>query len=432
MIEEYKKLLWELVALKSISADSSCRDDIGRTASWLADTFRAHNFSVETINGYGNPLVLASYIADPSLETCLLYGHYDVQPAKKEEGWLTDPFVLTERNGRLYGRGAIDNKGQHLIHMLSLFDLIAKKQLGFNIKFMLEGNEEVGSPYMQKFIREKKDLRSCDVVLISDGELTAGLPTIEMSFRGVINATLTIKTADNDLHSGLYGGAAPNAISEAAKFIAGLHDKNNTVTIAGFYQDVESVTPGNNPFDMEKFKHNTTTKLLLTEPGYDFYTQTGQRPSLEITGIQSGYTGEGYRNSISGKAIVKLNIRLVPSQDPEKIIDAVRIYVKKVMPSYVDFSLSFDDIAKGIKLSIDNAYIRQAATILEKVYGTKPLQRYVGGSLPIVTDFENTLHVPQLLIPLANEDGMMHGLNENFDITFIEKALKFSMEFFRK
>lgn len=432
-LDSYQKFLSELVSMKSISADSSCKTEVVKTSKWLAKQFREHGFAVNVVEGYGNPVIVASYVADPSFKTCLLYGHYDVQPAAREEGWQHDPFVLTKRENRLFGRGAIDDKGQVSVHMLTVFDLVASKDLGYNIKFMVEGNEEVGSPMLGKFIADHKKLLASDFVLISDGELTAGMPTIEIGFRGNLNATLTIATASNDLHSGLYGGVAPNSIHEAAKFVSGLFDADQKVLIEGFYDGADPIDHTIHiPFALAKYQKNTTTKALLAPKNHDFYTATGQLPSLEVSGMHAGYTGEGYRNSIPGKTIVKINMRIVPHQTPEKIEAAFRKHVAKVLPEYVDSTVAFDNGSEGIKLDMNNTYIQRAEQILQQVYGAKPVRKYVGGSIPIVTDFERLYQLPQLLIPLANEDGMMHGLNENFDLEFVEKALKFDQEFFQK
>lgn len=428
----YKKLLSEEIAFKSISTDTTHAKDIKGIISWLTDQFKKHTFHVEVIEGYGNPFIIATIISDPSLETCLVYGHYDVQPADREDGWKTDPFILTEKDNRLYGRGAMDNKGQHLVHMLTVFELLEKKRLSVNVTFLLEGNEESGSPHLARFISDYKKQLSCDVILISDGEITEGFPTIEVGFRGNISATIHIQTAESDLHSGLYGGAAPNAIHEACKFIDRFYDTNNTVTIPGFYDDVDIPSLPAIPFTMDHYTKNTTAKALLTRPGVDFYTQVGHLPSLEITGFQSGYTQEGYRNSIPAKALVKINIRLAGAQTPQQMERLLRTYASKIIPSYVSYTLTFAEGVLGTRLPRNNPYMTKAKRILKAVYGVDPLFRFVGGSLPIVTYFEKILKKPQLLIPLANEDGMMHGMNENFSLVHLQKAFAFSQKFFGK
>lgn len=318
--------------------------------------------------------------------------------------------------------------------MLLLFlSLLKTKKLGYNIKFVFEGNEEVGSPAIENFIKEHKDLLTCNFVMISDGEMTLGKPTIELGNRGVINTTLTVQTAHNDLHSGLYGGIAPNAVHELSTFIAHLYDADNKITIPGFYDDVAKIdTSIALPFSMEDYEKNTGAKTLKTEKGVDFYTQGGQRPSIEVTGIQAGYTGDGYRNSIPRKAMAKINMRLVKNQNPEKIQDIFNEYVKKMLPSYIDYELSFEEGTFPVRISADNPFVEKAEAILEKICGEKPVHRYVGGTEPVVVFFDQILGVPQVMVPFANEDGAMHGINENFNITNIEKGLAFSTEFFSK
>lgn len=431
MLDEYKKVAAKLVSLKSVSADPSCKEDIAKTAQFLQELLKERGFDAQIFEGYGNPVVFGSYVVDPSKKTALLYGHYDVQPASKEDGWDSDPFELTEKDGKFFGRGIMDDKCQFLIHILAIGKLIQEKRLQYNIKFVFEGNEEVGSPTIEHFIKEHTDLLACDFVMISDGEMTNGKPTIELGNRGVINATLTIKTANNDLHSGLYGGSAPNAVDELSKFIMHLADEDNKVTIPGFYDAVDPIdTSMQLPFSMEDYQKNTGAKVLKTEKDIDFYTQAGQRPSIEVTGIQAGYTGEGYKNSVPRMALAKINMRLVKSQDPEKIQELFKEYVKKVLPDYAEYELSFGEATAPVRIKTDNVFVEAAEKVLEEVFGEKPVHRYVGGTEPVVVFFDQELHVPQVMVPFANEDGAMHGINENFNKTNIEKALTFSEKFF--
>jgi acetylornithine deacetylase/succinyl-diaminopimelate desuccinylase-like protein len=261
--------------------------------------------------------------------------------------------------------------------------------------------------------------------------MTNGKPTIELGNRGLVNVTLTMKTAHTDLHSGLYGGSAPNAVDEASNFISSLYNKSNKVTIPGFYDEVDDVDQNAAiPFSMENYTKNTGAKVLQTEDSIDFYTQAGQRPSIEITGIHAGYTGEGYKNSIPHKAVVKMNIRLVKSQQPEKIIENVKDFIAQTLPTYVDYTLDIGDFNNPIRIKADNEFIEKAKRTLSMVFHEDPIHRYVGGTEPVVLYFSNILGKPQVLIPFANEDGAMHGSNENFTITNIEKGLEFSQKFF--
>lgn len=436
MIEIYKKLLSELIKFKSISTDSTAKGEIAAASQWLKGIFEAKGFQVNVLEGYGNPVVVTSLIVDPSFKTCLIYGHYDVQPASLEEGWLSEPFELNERDGRIYGRGATDNKGQFLIHVASIFDLLEKKQLGYNIKFMLEGDEETGSPFLEKLINDNKELLAADLAVVSDGEVVGDWPVIETGFRGGFNSTLMVRTAAMDLHSGLYGGAAPSAAHVLAKFVANIFNDKNEVAVPGFYDNVDVIdatTAENNktlPFDPAEYEKITGCKTLLMEPEMNFYSQTGLRPTIQVTTLVSGYLGDGYRNGIPATASVKLNFRLVKSQDPAKVVEIFRNYLKATLPSYVEYDFIVKDPYEGIKLNTENEYVKKAVGVWEKVAGKKPLFKYVGGGLPIVTLFNDVLKVAQVVTPLANEDCAMHAVQENIKIVNVERGLAFSQMFF--
>lgn len=435
-MDEYRRLLKGYIQNKSVSTDPGAQDGIKATVQWLRTLFEEHKFTVTVVEGYDNPVVVAHYEADPAYQTCLIYGHYDVQPADNADGWDSDPFTATERDGRFYCRGAIDNKGQNLVHIVSVFDLIKAGKLGYNITFMLEGNEETGSPNIARLIADKKDLLASDFVIISDGELTAETPTLEVGFRGGFNLTLTVRTSTTDLHSGIYGGATPNAAHELAKLLASFYDEQNRITIPGFYEGVDDITAdmrANNekiPFDRDEYERIAGTKGLLLEPGYDFYSATGLRPTVQVTGMQTGYTGEGYRNGIPATATAKINFRLVLHQDPAGIASLFSEYVRKQLPAYATADIQVSDPYNGIKLTTDNTFAQKAYRELAKAYGKEPLYKYVGGGLPIVTYYHDILGVPTVLVPLANEDCRMHAANENYDIAYIEKALVFSKSFF--
>ncbi len=434
---QYRPLLSEFVAFKTISTNSAYRNDIEKAVSWLERTYTQHAFDVRVVSGYGNPVVVARFITNPEFETCLIYGHYDVQPAQKD-GWYGDPFTVVEKDGRLFARGVIDNKGQVLVHMATIFALIKEKRLRYNVVFMIEGDEETGSPHLERFIKENADVLQADFALISDGEQTNDLPTIELGFRGGFNATVTIKTSDKDLHSGLFGGAIPNAGYVMSTLLSKLHDENNRVLIPGFYDTVdpvsETIQDANKkiPFDFETFKTISGTRALLTHDAYDFHTQIGFMPNVDITGVSVGYTGEGYRNAIPGNAMAKINFRLTATQDPETLAKKFVEFVHTSMPSYADVQIDVSFPYRGIAISTDNPYVRRAEESFRIACHADPLRKYCGGGLPIVTHYNDHLGIPQVLAPLANEDCNMHGVNENFSLVSLEKALAFSEHFFSR
>jgi acetylornithine deacetylase/succinyl-diaminopimelate desuccinylase-like protein len=426
----YLELLKQAISYRSVSTDSQFALQIEGMVTWLSETFQAHNFKVDRLEGYGNPIILASYIPDPQLQTCLIYGHYDVQPASIEEGWHSEPFEVHEDNQRIYARGIVDNKGQFLVHVATIFDLIKQNKLQYNIKFLIEGNEETGSPLISKCISDHKDKLKSDFVMISDGEISGQTPLIELGFRGGANSTLTIQTATNDLHSGIYGGAAPSAAHEMAKFIATIYDKDNRITVPNFYNDVLPVEKTSAEFDKHEYEKITGAKATLTEPDYDVPTQVGLRPTIQVTGLHTGYTGDGYRNSIPATAMAKINFRLVKNQNPKEIVQQFKKYIADTLPDYVTHTFEISDPYEGIKLDVNNEYVHAAEKLLEKSFGKKPIRKYSGGGLPIVTLFHEHLKVPQVLVPLGNEDCNMHGANENFDKDILKKALDFSQRFF--
>lgn len=438
MNKTYKKLLEKFISFKSISTSSEYEDNINKTVDWLEELFEDNGFEVKIIRGYDNPVITASFEVDADLDTALIYGHYDVQPAQKSDGWDSEPFELTQRDGRLYGRGVVDNKGQVLVHMATIFDLIKKNELKYNIKFILEGNEETGSPNIKQAIKDYKDLLDCDFVMISDGEITADHPTIEAGFRGGFNATVKIQTSDKELHSGLYGSASPSASGEMVDFLELIHDEDNSVSIDGFYEDVDEIDEQildlheQIPFDMDEYEELSGTKALLTEDDYDFYTQTGLRPAIVITGLQAGYVGDGYRNSIPAEAMAKINFRLVKSQDPEDMAELFNEFVEDNMPEYVDYEIDVASPYEGIKLDLANKYVESAKKYLTDAFGVDALVKFCGGGLPIVTHFDAVLGVPQVLAPLGNEDCAMHAANENYNLDVLEKALDFSYKFWSK
>lgn len=426
----YKSLLQQAIQFRSVSTDPQFAPQIEGMVSWLSETLQKKGFAVERFEGYANPIILGTYTTDKNAKTCLLYGHYDVQPANIQDGWNTEPFEVHEDENRFYARGVVDNKGQFLIHLATIFDLIDQNKLKYNIKFLIEGNEETGSPKIAQCIKDNHEKLACDFVLISDGEITGKSPVIELGFRGGANTTLTIQTATNDLHSGIYGGIAPSAAHELSKFISTLYDEKNKITIPHFYDDVDPISEKPTPFNKHEYENITGCKTLLHEEKIDPALQTGLRPSIQVTGISTGYTGEGYRNSIPAKAIAKINFRLVKSQDPQKIMEQFEYYIKKTLPDYVSYTFEITDPYEGIKLDINNEYVQKAQEKLTEAFQTQPLHKYSGGGLPIVTLFNDLLKVPQVLVPLGNEDCNMHGVNENFDKAILEKALLFSNNFF--
>ncbi len=428
----YRQLLPEALKIASVSTDPKFRDEISRMAKWWTEQFRKHGFKVQTYTGYGNPIILASYRVDPQAETLLIYGHYDVQPADQSEGWQADPFSLYEDNSRLYGRGVADNKGQVLIHVATAFDLIQKEKLGYNLLFLMEGEEEVGSPRLNDFLRDQRSKLQADAALISDGEVSEKKPVIELGFRGVINGTIGIKTAHNDLHSGLFGPAVPNASHSAARLISRMHRPNGKVAVPHFYQGAKAPTGDLGRTSKQKiteFLKLAGVKKIYNEKRLSPATTVGSRPALEITGVRSGYTGEGYRNSIPATAEIKFNIRLVPGQKPEIIKRALKKWIREQLPETQKTELELTPHIPAVKLESQNTYINRAVQALSEVTGQQPEFQYSGGTLPIATYLKQIPNLAQVYVPLANDDCQMHGVNENLNKKQLERGLEFSSRF---
>ncbi len=435
-LEEYKKLLEEFVSFKSISTDETFLPEIGKTVVWLENTFKSSKFKVKILKGKTtNPVVFAEYKISEKAETVLIYGHYDVQPATKSDGWYKEPFSLFEKNKKLMARGVVDNKGQILIHIVTAINLIKEGNLKYNLKFLIEGNEETSNPDLPGIMeKHKKELR-CDVVVVSDGELTNNKPSLEVSLRGGFNCTLTYTTGKNNLHSGIYGGGVPNAAYELSKFLGNLYNKDNSISYKEFYNGVDIINKSQVLNNKNLIKEGQDIKKLagvnslLTESGYDFYTQTGLRPTIQVTGVKTGYIDNGYANIVPATAEARLNFRIVTSQSSKKVFSDFEKYVSKNTPKYIKYKLTTNGFHDPIKVDMSNPYVSDVEKKLEESYKSKVSRKYVGGAIPFVADVKNILGVDTLLVSLGNEDCNMHGANENFDLSLIIKGLEFSNSF---
>ena len=428
-VDEFKKLLTQFVACKSISTDPAFAPEITKTVNWLKQLFTQHGFTAEILSGPScNPVVFTEF-NNCSLKTVLIYGHYDVQPADPTS-WLSDPFTLTSRNGRLWGRGVLDNKGQILIHIFTILKLIKENKLAYNIKFLVEGNEETSNPDLPGIMRKYKSRLKSDYVLVSDGEMVNNFPVLEASLRGGFNLTLKYTTGKNNLHSGIAGGAVPNAALELSRFLSTLPK------FTGLYQDVDPITPAQIANNRQLLKISADplevfgVKKLLTEPDLDVYTQTGLRPTLQVTGLKSGYIDTGYANIVPATAEARINFRMVASQKPANVLDAFKKYVASHTPPYVNFDIVFSGMHNPVKLDVSRPIFTTASRLLTKVYGQTPPLKYVGGAIPFISDVKDIFGVDTLSIPLGNEDCNMHGANENFRLDLVEKGLEFSRLFF--
>lgn len=434
--KDYLQLLKEFIAIKTVSTDSSFKKDIEKAVAWLSKLFKVYGFTVSHLKGKSsNPVVVAKYIVDKKAKTVLVYGHYDVQPADKKDGWKTDPFILTKKKDRYFARGAVDNKGQILAHMVSVFDAIKRKQLKHNIIFLIEGNEESGNPDLAGLLEKNKKKLDCDLVLISDGEMVGLHPTLDISFRGGGNMKVVYQTSENDRHSGLFGGAIPNAALELANTLSGLK-KNNIVTVEGFYDGIECVSEDivaehKLICGLQPIAELAGVKALLTEPGIDECSQIGLRPTLEVSGVCSGYTGTGYKNIVPGRAEARINVRTVHSQKSVKVLESIKKHILKNTPDYVSAFIELESHGNPIKLESDHEHVMDIKKLLVDVHGKRVIHKAGGGSIPVVGEMKEILQKPMALVSLCNDDCNMHGVDENFTEHHIDKALEFSSRFWK-
>lgn len=437
--ENFKNELFELLRIPSISTDSERKGDIRRAAEFLKDTLQSLNIDrAELFETDGNPVVYGELITDKQKPTVLVYGHYDVQPPDPLELWETDPFEPNIRDGQIYARGASDDKGQSFTHLKAL-ESYRKSDTDFpvNIKFIYEGEEEIGSPNLVPFITEHKDLLECDMVLISDTAMFAeDTPSITYGLRGLCYMELELTGPNRDLHSGVYGGAVENPANVLSEIIAQLKDEDGVIQIAGFYDDVQPLSDEDReaykqlPFDEKTYKENLGLNALHGETGYSTLERASARPTLDVNGLWSGYQGEGAKTVLPSKAGAKISMRLVPDQDPKKIANLFKEHIESLVPDTMQVTI--DEHHGGHPAITDlNFYgLKAAAKAFEEVYSKEPLFAREGGSIPIVADFKKILGTETILMGLGLNSDAIHSPNEKFALKDFYRGIKTSAKFF--
>jgi acetylornithine deacetylase/succinyl-diaminopimelate desuccinylase-like protein len=418
--------LKDFVRIPSISTLPEHADDIRRAASFVAESLRKAGMEhIEIIPTGGHPLVYADWLHAPGKPTVLCYGHYDVQPADPLELWHSPPFEPTERNGNLYARGAVDDKGQMYMHIKAIEALrTVNGTLPLNVKFLVEGEEEVGGASIAKFVAENPDKLRADVALVSDTSMYAeGMPTLCIGLRGLIYLEVEAAGPARDLHSGLYGGAAPNAVYGLIELLAKAKDADGAIQIPGIYDDVEEPAPAEMeswkrlPFSEEDFLHREVGSTRLTgEPGRSVFERVWSRPTFEVHGIAGGFTGAGAKTVIPAKAIAKVSIRLVPRQDPQKVIARFTEWVWHNTPRGIRCEVRVLSASPGLVVNPDHKAIDVAARAFGDVFGKQTVFIRSGGSIPIVGDFANHLGIPTILMGFGLPDDGLHSPNEKYKI----------------
>ncbi|HEV2022302.1 MAG TPA: dipeptidase [Terriglobales bacterium] len=419
--------LKDLLRIPSISTLPEHKEDVRRAAQFVADEMKRIGLEhVEIIPTQGHPLVYADWLHAAGKPTVLFYGHYDVQPPDPVEEWKSPPFEPTERNQNIYARGAVDDKGQMYMHLKAIESLMKTggNHLPVNVRMIIEGEEEVGGESISRFVREHSARLKADVALISDTELFApDLPTLCVGLRGMVYTELEAVGAMTDLHSGIYGGAAPNPMEALARIISKLKDDKGKILIPGFYQDVSKPTPAelkawrSLPFNEERYRKTEVGSSVLTgESGYSVLERTWARPTLEVHGMPGGFIGAGGKTVIPARAAAKISMRLVPDQRPDKIFKQYCKFVNKLVPKGIHIKIKQFSVADPIVVKTNNPFVKASTEAMKEVFHKETVYIRSGGSIPIVADFEKHLKIPSVMMGFGLPDDNLHAPNEKFHI----------------
>ncbi|MEO6828624.1 MAG: dipeptidase [Acidobacteriaceae bacterium] len=433
--------LKNLLRIPSISTLPGNRAHVRHAAEVLAKELKRVGLEhAEIIETGGHPLVYADWLHAAGKPTCLCYGHYDVQPPDPLDEWTTPPFEPTERDGNLYARGAVDDKGQMYMHIKALESLLheGKGKLPLNVRVILEGEEEVGGEGIARFVREHPERLASDFALISDTEMFApDLPTLCVGLRGMIYTEIEARGAATDLHSGMYGGAAPNPFFALCQILAQLKDANGRILIPGFYDAVGSPPPEEMaawrslPFDENEFLRKEVGSSALTgEREYSVLERLWARPTLEIHGMPGGFIADGAKTVIPAKAVAKVSMRLVPNMDPENIFELYKSYVESQCPAGITLDVRLIHSGEPIVIGVDNPYVKAATAAMHDVFGKDTVFVRSGGSIPIVGDFERSLKIPSVMMGFGLPDDNLHAPNEKFHIANFYRGIEALIRFF--
>ncbi len=432
--------LFEFLRFPSVSTDSRHAGDVRACADWLCAKLDGMGLEARVHPTAGHPVVTARNAHVAGRRTVLIYGHYDVQPADPLEQWETEPFEPEIRDGRIWGRGSTDNKGQMLAHVLGVERALRSgEDLPLNLIFLFEGEEEIGSPSLGAFLREHREELACDVIAISDtGMVAPATPTLGYGLRGITCCEVIVRGPAGDLHSGLFGGAVANPAAALARMVAGLHDAEGRVAVDGFYDEVRplagweremwATVPGVGEAD---FLRDTGAPALFGEPGFSPAERTWARPTAEVNGIGGGYQGEGSKTVLPAEAFVKLSFRLVPDQDPARIMERVRAHFEKHLPPGVTMDFRHGHDGKPYATDPHSRFGKAAQAALREVFGKEPCLIREGGSIPIVETFREILGVDTLLLGLALSDARVHAPNENFPVANFEAGIALNQALLR-
>ncbi|HUI09879.1 MAG TPA: dipeptidase [Bacteroidota bacterium] len=439
--DRYMSELRELLAIPSVSTDADRSTDVQRCARWVADHMTSIGLQhVGIFPTPGHPIVYGDWLNAPGKPTVLLYGHYDVQPVEPLDLWTSPPFEATVREGKLYARGAADDKGQVYIHLKSLEAFLRNGgDLPVNVKLLIEGEEEIGSDNLGTFVRDKKEMLKADLVLISDSAMFApGVPSICYGLRGLAYMQVDLVGPDKDLHSGSFGGTVHNPIQALTEIIASLHDRNGKVTIPGFYRDVLPLTKKERdaykklPWSDRKYAKELGVAQLYGEKGFTTLERVWARPTLECNGIWGGFTGDGAKTVLPSKASAKISMRIVPNQTAEKTAKLFEKHIRKIAPKTVKITVRNLHGGEPAITPIDSPGVQAAISALEKGFGKKPLYQREGGSIPIVVEFKQLLGIDTVLLGFGRPDENAHAPDEFIDLDNFYGGIRTSLHFFNE
>ena len=436
--EHYLAELFNLLRIPSVSADPAYKKDVVKTAEFIRDKFiSAGAENVKICETAGHPIVYADKLFDASLPTILVYGHYDVQPAEPFELWDTAPFEpeirITEKHpeGAIFARGACDDKGQMFMHLKAFEAMVETDSLPCNVKFIIEGEEEVGSKHLEAFVQENKALLEADIILVSDtGIIANDTPSITVGLRGMSYVEVKVTGPNRDLHSGLYGGAVANPINILCDMIASLHDSNNHITIDGFYDDVEDVSDADReemakaPFSEADYKSDLEIKTTHGESGFSTTERATIRPTLDVNGMWGGYIGEGAKTVLPSAAYAKISMRLVPNQTSEKIASLFQKHFESIAPESVVVEVKPHHGGEAAIVPTNFTGFQAASMAMEKSFGKKPIPVRSGGSIPIVALFEKELGLKTILLGFGLDSDLIHSPNEHYGVFNFFKGIE--------
>ncbi len=437
--DKYLADLFEYLAIPSVSAQPQHKPDVRRAAEWLRNHLSGMGIQARVMETGGHPVVYGEWSgAGAGRPTVLVYGHYDVQPAEPFELWHSEPFAGTLRGGLIYGRGSSDNKGQHLAHVKAVESFLAQKMPPpVNVKFLIEGEEEIGGPNLGAFIRANRESLACDVVMISDSALMApDQPALLYALRGLLYFEVEARCAAHDLHSGSYGGNIQNPAMALAQILARLKDDHGHITVPGFYDDVRVLSAAERaeiariPVNEQRIVADSGASMAFGEPEFSVAERMGARPTLEVNGLWSGYIGAGAKTVLPAVAHAKISCRLIPNQDPNVIYRAVVDYMQKLTPPGAKLSFRMlNEGARGTLIDRDAPQVQAAARAARATYGKPPVYTLEGGSIPVVNDFQDVLGKPIVLLGFGLSGDNIHAPDEHFAVACYEKGIEAAIRF---